>query len=68
MVTKYGENGVAELFIQPVAEWADEMAVIEQERQAKALLKLIMMAKDDIAQGRLISGDELLSELQKSQG
>lgn len=56
-------NGVAELFIQTAAEREAELAQIEQERQLKALGKIITRAKLDIAQGRHSTPEEVLRRM-----
>lgn len=56
-------NGVAELFIQTAAERAEELAVQERERQAMALLRLAMMAEQDIRQGDTLSPEQALQQL-----
>lgn len=56
-------NGVAELFIQTAAERAEELAAQERERQAMALLRLAMMAEQDIRQGETFSPEQALQQL-----
>lgn len=60
LVTK---NGVAELYIQTVEERELEEAALEATRQANALLKLAMLAKEDVEAGRVYSEDEVLQRL-----
>lgn len=60
LVTK---NGVAELFIQTASERQQEEQKQHAERQANALLKLAMLAKDDVAFGRVASKDDVLTRL-----
>ena len=60
VVTK---NGTAELYIQTAAERAQEERILHAERQANALLKLAMMAKEDIATGRVHSKEQMQDRL-----
>ena len=52
VVTK---NGTAELYIQTAEEREQEERILHAERQANALLKLAMMAKEDVTGGRVYS-------------
>ncbi|MCC5826372.1 hypothetical protein [Alkalimonas sp.] len=56
-------NGVAELFIQTADERAEELAAQERERQSMALLKLAMLAEQDIRQGDTLSAEQALQQL-----
>ena len=60
LITK---NGVAELFIQTAEDRELEEKLRQTERQANALLKLAMLAKEDVALGRVSSKSELLHRL-----
>lgn len=60
LVTK---NGVAELFIQTAHERQQEENTQQADRQATALLKLAMMAKDDVTAGRVATKDDVLVRL-----
>jgi hypothetical protein len=60
VVTK---NGMAELYIQTAEEREQEERILHAERQANALLKLAMMAKEDVASGRVHSKEEVLDRL-----
>lgn len=60
VVTK---NGTAELYIQTAEEREQEERIFHAERQANALLKLAMMAKEDVAAGRVHSKEEVLERL-----
>lgn len=57
-------NGVAELYIQTAGERAEELAAQERERQSMALLKLAMLAEQDIRQGETLSTEQVLQQLQ----
>ncbi len=56
-------NGVAQLFVQTVEEREAELAQQESDRQAHALLKMVLMAKADVAAGRTMTVDEALNKL-----
>jgi len=60
LVTK---NGTAELFIQTAEERAEELALRESERQTTALVRLVMLAKQDIEGGRTMSPEEALRRM-----
>lgn len=60
VVTK---NGTAELYIQTAEEREQEERLIHAERQANALLKMAMMAKEDVAVGRVHSKEQVLDRL-----
>lgn len=60
LVTK---NGVAELYIQTIEEREQEENALESARQANALLKLAMLAKEDVENGRIYSEEEVLQKL-----
>ncbi len=60
MVTK---NGIAELYIQTAEERQLDEKNRQNEQQATALLKLAIMAKDDVISGRTYSKDEVLERL-----
>ncbi|EJD6080409.1 MULTISPECIES: hypothetical protein [Providencia] len=55
------KNGQSELFIQTSVE--REIELKERERQANALLKLVMAAKDDVKNKRTLSPEEALEKL-----
>lgn len=55
------KNGQSELFIQTSVE--REIELKERERQANALLKLVMAAKDDVNNKRTLSPEEALEKL-----
>ncbi|MDF2778408.1 MAG: hypothetical protein K0S90_1931 [Enterobacteriaceae bacterium] len=57
------KNGVAELFIQTVAEREAELREIEQEKNINALFKLSMQAKKEIAEGNGMTPEEVLERL-----
>lgn len=63
LVTK---NGVAELFIQTAQEREQEERAFNADKQATALLKLAMMAKEDVVHGRFSSKDDVLSRLKSA--
>lgn len=52
------KNGTAELFIQTAEERASELQALANEREKKALLRLVMLAKQDISEGRSFSVEE----------
>ncbi|WP_317987467.1 hypothetical protein [Photorhabdus antumapuensis] len=54
------KNGISELFIQPIAEREREQADRNAERQAMALLKIAMLSKKDIIEGRTMTLEEAL--------
>ncbi|HDS1207845.1 TPA: hypothetical protein QDZ84_002872 [Shewanella algae] len=56
-------NGVAELFVQTAAEREEEINELRMERQTNALLKLAMLAKQDIKNNRKATLDEALGRL-----
>ena len=58
------KNGTAELFIQTAAEREEELAQREYERQTSALVRLVMLAKQDVYNGRTMSCEEVLKRLQ----
>ena len=58
------KNGTAELFIQTAAEREEELAQREHERQTSALVRLVMLAKQDVNNGRTMSCEEVLKRLQ----
>lgn len=60
------KNGVPELFITTVAERAQELAELQQEREQKALVKLVALATKDIAAGKSYTVDEALTRLWES--
>ena len=57
------KNGVAELFVQTAAEREAEIRERNLERQSNALLKLTMMAKQEIKNQRGLSPEETLQQL-----
>jgi len=56
-------NGVAELFVQTAAEREIEMNELRMERQTNALLRLVMLAKQDIKENRKMSPEEALRRM-----
>lgn len=56
------KNGQSELFIQTSEEREIELKERERERQANAL-KLVMAAKDDVKNKRILSPEEALEKL-----
>lgn len=56
-------NGDAELFVQTAEERQEELASLEQQRQAYALLRFALLAKQDIAEGRVSSVEEVRSRM-----
>lgn len=57
------KNGVSELFVLTAAEREAEIRERDRERQNVALLKLVMLAKKEINQGRGMSPEEALRRL-----
>lgn len=57
------KNGVAELFVQTAAEREAEIRERNLERQSNALLKLTMLAKQEIKNQRGLSPEETLQRL-----
>ncbi|ANM78177.1 hypothetical protein SENE111051_18920 [Serratia nematodiphila] len=57
------KNGVAELFVQTAAEREAEIRERNLERQSNALLKLTMMAKQEIKNQRGLLPEETLQRL-----
>lgn len=53
------KNGVAELFIQTAEERAMELESLHSEDEKKALLRLVMLAQQDINNGRTFSAEEI---------
>ena len=49
------KNGVAELFIQTAEDREAELQTLHLERENKALLRLVMLAKQDVTEGRTFS-------------
>ncbi|MHA7846885.1 hypothetical protein [Serratia sp. D1N4] len=60
------KNGVAELFVQTAAEREAEIRAQELERQANALLKFAMLAKQDIHHGHGLSVEETRQKLREA--
>ncbi|QUY47211.1 hypothetical protein JK621_17570 [Serratia plymuthica] len=60
------KNGVAELFVQTAAEREAEIRERNLERQANALLKLVMLANQDIKNQRGMSPEETLRRLREA--
>ena len=56
-------NGHAELFIQTAKEREDEEHLIYQQQQAIALVKLAVMAKQDVDNGETFTAEQTLSVL-----
>ncbi|MBW3808188.1 hypothetical protein GL273_20740 [Aeromonas jandaei] len=58
------KNGTPELFITTAADRAQELAERHQEREQKALIKLVALATQDMTrEGRSYSEDEALALL-----
>jgi len=60
------KNGLAELFVQTAAERQAELIEREKEKQSNALLKLIMLAKSEIKNGRGMSPEEAMRRLREA--
>ncbi|CQR24630.1 Uncharacterised protein [Yersinia enterocolitica] len=60
------KNGVAELFVQPAAEREAEIRERNLERQSNALLKLTMLAKQDIKNQQGMTPEETLRKLREA--
>ncbi len=60
------KNGVAELFVQTAAEREAELKSIEEERQINALFKLAMIAKQEIADDKGMTPDDVLARLRSA--
>lgn len=60
------KNGQAELFVQTAEERQLELQEREKERQSNALLKLVMIAKEDIANGQVMSPEDVKRKLRGS--
>ncbi|CDG96943.1 conserved hypothetical protein [Xenorhabdus bovienii str. puntauvense] len=60
------KNGVSELFVQTANERDAELEERVLERQVHALLKLTMMAKQDVVHERTMTPDEALKKLRSS--
>ncbi len=60
------KNGQAELFVQTAEERQLELQEREKERQSNALLKLVMMAKEDIANEQVMSPEDVKRKLRGS--
>jgi len=56
-------NGDAELFVQTAEERQQELTALEQQRQAYALLRLALLAKQDVAEGRVSSALEVRAKM-----
>lgn len=56
-------NGDAELFVQTAEERQEELETLEQQRQSYALLRLVLLAKQDIAEDRYSSVSEVKMRL-----
>lgn len=57
------KNGISELFVQTAAEREAEIRERELERQSNTLLKLAMLAKQEILDGQGSSPEEVLKRL-----
>ncbi|MES4615369.1 MAG: hypothetical protein ACTH8P_03415 [Ewingella sp.] len=57
------KNGVSELFIQTAAEREADIQAQALERQANALLKFSMLAKQEVRQGRAMTAEEARQKL-----
>ncbi|WP_187653714.1 hypothetical protein [Xenorhabdus sp. PB62.4] len=60
------KNGVSELFVQTASEREAELRERALEQQAYALLKLTMLAKQDVIHERTMIPDEALQKLRAS--
>lgn len=60
------KNGLAELFIQTASEREEEINELYKERQANALLKLVMMAKSEIKNNRGMTPEEAMRRLREA--
>ncbi|CRL61577.1 hypothetical protein ACNARK_07435 [Proteus sp. DFP240708] len=60
------KNGQAELFVQTAEERQLELQEREKERQSNALLKLVMIAKEDIANEQVMSPEDVKRKLRGS--
>lgn len=60
------KNGSAELFIQTAEDRALELEALANERENKALLRLVMMAKQDVTQGRTYSAQEAKERMRRA--
>ncbi|WP_109374381.1 hypothetical protein [Proteus genomosp. 6] len=60
------KNGQAELFVQTAEERQLELQEREKERQSNALLKLVMIAKEDIANEQIMSPEDVKRKLRGS--
>ncbi|MDQ1886056.1 hypothetical protein RA180_18850 [Aeromonas salmonicida] len=60
------KNGVSELFITTATERALELAELRQDREQKALVKLVSLAIQDIAAGKTYTVDEALTRLRET--
>ena len=57
------KNGAAELFVQTAEERQEELQKSEHERQIYALLKLTLLAKKDMQDGRFSTVDDVRARL-----
>ncbi|GKX54151.1 hypothetical protein SOASR030_02630 [Leminorella grimontii] len=62
------KNGVSELFIQTAAEREAELAAQASERQSNALLKLVMLSRQDIAEQKTMTPEEALKRRRQARG
>ncbi|MEG3132378.1 hypothetical protein SC206_02185 [Rouxiella sp. T17] len=60
------KNGVSELFVQTAAERVAEENERHMERQANALFKIAIMAKQDLKNGQGMSPEEALRRLREA--
>lgn len=60
------KNGVSELFVQTAAEREAELKEQELERQTNALLKLTLLARQEIHEGRGSSPEDVLKRLHEA--
>lgn len=60
------KNGQAELFVQTAEERQLELQEREKERQSNALLKLVMIAKEDITNEQVMSPEDVKRKLRGS--
>ncbi len=60
------KNGVPELYITTAADRAQELLDLQQEREQKALVKLVALATQDIAAGKTYTLEETLARLREA--
>lgn len=60
IVTK---NGEPTIFMQPASERISEQEQLQMERESIALAQLVMLSRNDVSNGRTVSGREMLDRL-----